>query len=151
MARELLVLLSEHRHGDGEKNFMEVFMEKQQNVIGKFLRQNPGLIPGILSLTGTAVTLLIHTGAYNKNYLLLSALFLLLYIPMRKSRIIGRLCFYSFAAIVPMMFLQICIFQLTFKAPFLLSLKEWILLTAMWLPIFVSGIVLQMFRNTQEQ
>ena len=114
----------------------------------KFWEKNLILIPGLCSLMGTLITILIKPARYNIEIALaMSVLFLLLLLQQRlksKYKLMYKIYSYFFAAISPMTFLWICTFRLTFKAPCFLSLSDWINVLLIWFVIFISTIALDL-------
>ena len=119
-----------------------------QSVLTKqFWMKNLVLIPGICSLLGIGITILIQPARYNINYALLALAMLAVILLSRKIKIAYKIHCYLFAAMSPLMFLLICTFRLTFKAPFLLSVSDWVNVILIWSVIFISSLVLDHASN----
>ena len=113
----------------------------------KFWEKNLILIPGVCSLIGIGLSLLFHVGRYNLDIgLMLLAIFIIMLF-MQKHKILYKIYCYIFTASSSIMFLLICTFRLTFKAPCFLSLKDWMIVIMMWSVIFISSLVLDLVSN----
>ena len=110
----------------------------------KFWEKNLILIPGVCSQIGIGLSLLFHVGRYNLDIgLMLLAIFIIMLF-MQKHKILYKIYCYIFTASSSIMFLLICTFRLTFKAPCFLSLSDWINVLLIWFVIFISTIALDL-------
>lgn len=116
--------------------------QSQKAAMNTILRKNLGMIPGILCMTGTALTFINEIKPYNINFLFITAVMFLASCLTKKLHIMEKLSFYFFSAMSTIMFLLICAFRLSFRAPFLLSPADWGIVIMQWVIIFSSSVIL---------
>ena len=119
----------------------EIVNMRQTNLIN-FIKKNLGLVPGICALMGIGISILIHAGKYNTHWALLSICSLAILWGSKKQTVLYSIFSYWFNAMTIMQFLLISAFQLTHKAPFLLSVTDWVIVTTIWFVIFINSVVL---------